>query len=123
MICGDFNAKDDEVNSICRNAQLREAAYAGKSWMARGNRFYADSAYCGLGLRYDRHLFGDGVWAEAHLVAEGKVFFGGQEFFMSDHFGVMAYIDQNDVYSASSKCASVAARARRGQLVAAKDCS
>ena len=121
LVCGDFNAKDDEVASLCRSTQLQEALYNGKSWMALGNRFYADSPYSGPGLRYDRHLFGAGLWAEAHLVGQGKVFFEGQEFFMSDHFGVMAYVDQSRLHAFSSKRPGVAAGARRAQLFDAKD--
>ena len=40
---------------------------------------------------------------------------------MSDHFGVIAYVDQSRMHSISSKGASVAVRSRRAQLVAMKD--
>lgn len=100
---------------------MQEARYAGVSWGVKDNRFYKDSAYSGAGLREDRVLFGKKVWAEAHLVGQGKRFFDGHEFYMSDHFGVMSYVDSGDVYASLAKQDSVVARTRRGQLVALRD--
>jgi len=121
LVVGDVNAKDEEVESLCRSHQLRDARYCGFSWGVKGNGFYADSAYRGPGLRCDRVLFGEGAWAESHLIAQGKVFFEGREFYLSDHFGLMAYVDFNDVYAAGGRSSQIMARARRGHLVAMKD--
>jgi endonuclease/exonuclease/phosphatase family metal-dependent hydrolase len=84
LVLGDVNAKDDEVGELCAKVGLHEARYAGYSWGARGNRFDAQLEYAGPGLRYDRVLFGGGVWAEAFLVGQEKCFFDGSEFFLSD---------------------------------------
>ena len=50
----------------------------------KGNKFYADLEYAGPGLRKDRVLFGEGLWAESYLVGQGRLFFDGQEFCLSD---------------------------------------
>ena len=121
LLVGDMNAKDDEVATVCRGMGVQEARYAGASWGVKGNCFYADSVYAGPGLRKDRVLFGKMVWAEAHLVGQGKVFFDGREFYLSDHFGVLAYVDVGDLYASRAKQDSIAARGRRGQLVSLRD--
>ena len=122
VVIGDLNVKDDgEVESLCHALDLHEARYAGFSWGVRGNAFYADSGYAGPGLRKDRVLFGSRTWAEAHLVGQGKMFFEGCEFGLSDHFGVMAYVDVDKVYASKAKQDCVTARVRRGQLVSMRD--
>ena len=99
VLVGDMNAKDEEVATVCRELGLQEARYAGYSWGVRGNGFYSDSGYAGPGLRKDRVLFGKHAWAESHLVGQGKLHFEGREFCLSDHFGVMAYVDVAEVYA------------------------
>jgi len=122
VLIGDMNVKDDvEVESLCRELQLHEARYAGFSWGVKSNAFYKDSQYSGPGLRKDRVLFGKRAWAEAHLVGQGKMFFDGCEFCLSDHFGVMAYVDVGDVYASRAKQDCVTARVRRGQLVSMRE--
>ena len=111
IVVGDMNAKDEEITSLSRKTGLQEAKYAGLSWGVKHNPFYKDTDYRGPGLRKDRVLFGEQIWAEAHLIGQAKVFFEGSEFYMSDHFGVMAYADAADAYR---KKDSVVARARRG---------
>ena len=83
IVVGDFNAKDDEVDALVGRLDLREARYAGYSWGVKGNKFYADSAYMGPGLRFDRVLFCGKAWADAHLVGQGRRFFEGCEFSLS----------------------------------------
>ena len=61
------------------------------------------------------------VAGAVQLVGEGKVFFGGKEFFMSDHFGVMAYVDQSRLHDTWPRTVGVAAGARRLQLKDMKD--
>ena len=121
LLVGDMNAKDDEIAPLCREMRLQEAAYSGASWGVKGNAFYKDSAYTGPGLRKDRVLFGRKLWAEAHVVGQGKLFFDGSEFCLSDHFGVMAYVDVADLYASRAKQDGVAARVRRGQLVSLRE--
>ena len=106
---------------MCQEVKLQEARYAGASWGVKGNKFYADMSYAGFGLQKDRVLFGSRVWAEAHLVGQGKVYFGGSEFCLSDHFGVLAYVDVGKLYASAAKRDVVTARERRGQLRKLKD--
>ena len=40
---------------------------------------------------------------------------------MSDHFGLMAYVDVHDAYSSRKRSAELVARSRRGQLVAMRE--
>jgi hypothetical protein len=122
LIVGDMNVKDDaEVKALCKELDVQEARYAGVSWGVKDNRFYKDSDYRGAGLRKDRVLFGKDVWAETHVVGQGKRFFAGHEFYMSDHFGIVAYADVGSMYASKAKQDTVVARARRGQLVGLRD--
>ena len=77
MVVGDFNADDKEIDALSKTLALREARYAGLPWNAAGNRFYVDRRR-DPGKRKDRVLFSEQVWAEAHLVGQGKVFFEGK---------------------------------------------
>ena len=79
--------------ALCGVMLLRDARYEGKSWGVRGNAFYKDQVYAGPGLKKDRLLVGRMVWAEAYLVAQGRMFFDGAQFCLSDHYGLMAYVD------------------------------
>ena len=90
FLLGDMNAAEDEVQSVCKKLDLRDARYAGYSWGLRWNRFDAENSYPGPGLRKDRVLFGAEVWAEAHLLAQGRVFVDGCGFCLSDHFGLLS---------------------------------
>jgi hypothetical protein len=121
VVLGDMNAKDDEVKELCDKVRLVEARYHGSSWGVKGNKFYADSLYTGVGLRYDRMLFAGSLTVEAHLIGEARRFFEGAEFCLSDHFGLLGYVDVHDVYGSKSRSGGMAARARRGRLAAMKD--
>ena len=57
------------------------------------------------------------VWAEAHLVGQTKVFLDGLEFYRSDHFGLLAYVDVDDVFARDLGGDEGRARARRSLLV------
>ena len=119
VVLGDMNVnREAEVAGICESIDLKNARYAGYSWGVPGNKFYADLAFAGPGLRKDRVLFGGKLCAQAHLVGQCEQFFQGEKFFLSDHFGVMAYVDSSDVYDSRAKQVVVVARVRR-QLLAA----
>ena len=75
----------------------------------------------GQGYGRTASFFGETVWAEAHIAGQGKVFFDGAEFCMSDHFGLMAYVDAGHLYASRAKQDCLAARVRRGQLVGLRD--
>ena len=61
------------------------------------------------------------MWAESHLVGNGPVYFEGSEFWLSDHCGILAYVDLCDAYGSKAKQDLIVARARRGQLVSLRD--
>jgi len=118
LLVGDMNVnKDAEAIQLCDDLQLKEERYEGFSWGVPGNRFYADMTSGGRGLRKDRVLFGEMVWAKAHLVGQCEHFFDGSKFHLSDHFGVMAYVDVSPVYASITRKQDVlAARARRAEI-------
>ena len=122
LVLGDMNAKDDgEVKSMCCSLKMNEARYHGFSWGVKGNKFYDDLGYGGPGIKKDRAFFGKRLWAEAHLVGQGKRYFDGCEFCLSDHFGLVVHVDVDDAYASGAKQDCVRARARRGQLVAVRE--
>ena len=121
LVVGDLNSKDDQVLEMCKKNDCREARYAGASWGARGNRYYAELKYIGGGFRYDRVLFRGAVWAEAHLVGQSKVFLDGLEFYRSDHFGLLACVDVCEAYASVFGGDDDLARSRRGVLVQLKE--
>jgi len=123
MIVGDMNMKDDEVTDLCKSLRLRDARYVGVSFGAQGNRFDHRLPKGGIGQRYDRVLFGERVWAESHLVGNGPVCSDGSEFHLSDHCGVLAYVDVCEAYASKAKQDLVAAGLRRAQLVSLRDVS
>ena len=117
VLLGDMNVnKEAEVVALCEDMALKDARYAGFSWGRKGNRFFADMSYAGPGLRKDRVLFGKKVWAQAHLVGQCEQFFEGEQFYLSDHFGVMAYVDVRDVYASRAKRDLAAAQVLRGRM-------
>ena len=121
VVAGDMNAKDDEIRDACKELQLQDARYVGATFGAQGNRFDHGLQKVGCGARYDRVLFGKKVWAESHVVGNGPVHFEGSEFWLSDHCGLLAYVDFCDAYGSKAKQDVVVARARRGQLVSMRE--
>ena len=120
MLVGDFNADDAEVDALTKSFRLREARYSGVSWAAPGNRFNVNLRK-GVGRRLDRVLFAGHVWAESHLVGQGKIFFEGQELNFSDHYGLLCYVDVCAAYGSRAKQDIVAARVRRASLVSIRE--
>ena len=104
------------MSGLCDMFNLKDALYAGYSWGVPSKKFYADVAYSGPGLRKDRVLFGEKVWAKAHLVGQREQYFDGERFYLSDHFGVMGYVDVSDLYASRAKQDIVAAMCRRQQI-------
>ena len=61
-------------------------------------------------------LFGKRAWVQAHRVGLCEEFVDGHKFYLSDHFGLMAYVDVDDCYVSRTTQCKAAAKARRGQL-------
>ena len=121
LVVGDCNVRSDELDSLCEVGQLRPAMYAGATWGVSWNKFDKDQSHRGLGLRFDQALFGRCMWAEAHVVAKGRVSFEGQEFCMSDHFGLMVYVDVGNVFASRLKADQRSAMARRKAVAQLKE--
>ena len=122
ILIGDMNMnKEDEASSVCEDLRLKDARYNGFSWGVQGNKFYVDSKYTGSGMRKDRVLFGQRVWVAAHLVGQCEQYFDGERFYLSDHFGLMAYVDVDDAYGSRAKLDVDRAKARRRELVGAME--
>jgi hypothetical protein len=121
VVLGDMNAQNDEVRGLCDKLGLREAGYQGCSWGKSTNKFYSDCSYNGPGLQYDRVLFAGAMWVEAQLIGEARRFFDGAEFCLSDHFGLLCYVDVHNAYSLRSRAGDMEARARRLRLASMKD--
>lgn len=118
ILVGDMNMnKEDEASAVCEDLRLKDARYAGFSWGVPGNKFYANSLYTGPGMRKDRVLFGKRLWAAAHVVGQCEQYFDGEKFHLSDHFGLMAYVDVDDAYASRATLDVAVAKARRRQLV------
>ena len=121
MVVGDFNPfTDEEIEILCKTLNLKDARYAGVSWNAPGNRFY-DGHRKNPGKRLDRVLFSRRVWAETHLVGQGKIFFEGEEFSFSDHGGLFAYVDVCAAYASRAKGDLAAMGRRRADLVGLRE--
>ena len=121
VVLGDMNAQNEEVRGLCGKLRLREAGYQGCSWGKSTNKFYSDCSYNGPGLQYDRVLFAGSLWVEAHVIGEARRFFDGAEFCLSDHFGLLCYVDVHNAYGLRSRAGEMETRARRLRLVSLKD--
>ena len=117
VLVGDMNVNQNaELNALCEDLGVKDGFYTGCTWGTSENRFFADVAYKGPGLRKDRVLFGKRTWAHVHRVGLCAEYFDGQKFYLSDHFGLMAYVDCDDCYGSRTHQNIAAAKVRRGQL-------
>ena len=119
VVVGDFNASDEEVADLCKTCGVSESVYKGFSWGVRWNKFFSHSKYRGVGTKYDRVLFAQECFAAAHLIAQGRIGVGGEEFCMSDHFGLLVFADMGRVFSSRAKADQGAARTRRRAIAEA----
>ena len=63
------------------------------------NRFFEDlKEFRGIGQRFDRVFFSGAVTAYACLVGQCRFFCDGAEFFLSDHFAVLGFLDVHRAY-------------------------
>ncbi|CAK0828905.1 unnamed protein product, partial [Prorocentrum cordatum] len=116
LVVGDWNVRDEEVAALCEAEGMCDATCAGKTWGVRWNRFFADQQCSGPGFRFDRAMFGEKLFARAHVMARGPVVFEGVQFCASDHFGLMVYVDVADVFALRGRGREEAARVRRGEV-------
>ena len=103
LVVGDCNVRPDEVDALLSVGDLRAAWYEGATWGVSGNRFDKDVPAKGPGKKYDQALCGRAVWAEALVIAQGRQFFEGAEFHLSDHFGLMVYAAVGEEFASRRK--------------------
>ena len=88
--------------------------------------FFANQADLRQGQQFDRVLFGGSVVAYSCLVGQHRVFKDGCEFFLSDHFPLLGFVDVHASYRAGVDESGVAriramALARYRDLVSARE--
>ena len=109
VLFGDLNVPDAELAALGAPATgrrgpgrfetgrfdgLQEAVYSGSSWHPQVNRYSDEEGYATRArARFDRVLFCGDAFGCAYLVGKRKQFAGGNGFFLSDHFGVLALFD------------------------------
>ena len=107
LIMGDTNMREVEVEEMleCSQGRFGEASYAGQSWDMRRNQYFEE--YKGMGrkapaLSFDRVFFGGQAMASACLVGQGRCFREGESFCLSDHFGVLGFVDAHAVHEVAA---------------------
>ena len=94
VLAGDFNIREAEAEQCCKDFSLADASYHDFSWNPRANAYYAaepgERRKC---HRFDRVMFRVAVSACAFLVGQCKQFSDGGSFYLSDHFGVLTFVD------------------------------
>ena len=92
VVMGDMNMIEKDATERVRHHRLGEAVYDGLSWNPRVSRYLAWDAEGEpeRGQQYDRVWFRGGIFAYAYLVGNSRFFQDGQDFVLSDHFGVLA---------------------------------
>ena len=94
VVLGDFNVyHGDEDPGLWKDLGLKDAEYAGDSWNPRVNKFFPNQADLRKGQQFDRVLFRGAVAAYSCLVGQHRVFKDGCEFFLSDHFPLLGFLD------------------------------
>jgi len=122
VVLGDTNAEEDEVQAWCAELDLVDADYRGMSWCPRASQYYGpDHPYQGPGFKYDRVLFGGGVWAAAFLVGHQWVVSDAARFRLSDHFGVLSLLDVHGCYRRGCLGDVGFAETRRGMLASLRN--
>ena len=101
---GDLNVRMDEGRELCEKLVFRDMPYSGRSWSPMQNRFYKNLGdYHGPGYSFDRIWCQGSVRAEGHLVGACREFCDGRSFFLSDHFGVLGFLDVHDLHASIGK--------------------
>ena len=82
---------------------LEEVLYTGFSLDPKANRYLPEDQDAPRpGQRFDRVFFSGALFGSSYLVGQCRQFKDGAEFCLSDHFGVLALLDVNDVYKGTS---------------------
>ena len=100
VVLGDLNVREDEVKQLCTGSGLKDAVYQGKSWDPRRSRHDEKWQEQGQGQCYDRILFSGEVCVQAFLVGYVRWYCDGQPFGLSDHYGVLGFLDVDASYTA-----------------------
>ena len=108
---------------MCEALGLTDAVYPGLSWNLWVNRFFEDlKEFRGIGQRFDRVFFSGAVSVYACLVGQYRFFCDGAEFFLSDHFGLLGFLDVHKAYGVCLGASGTAVvRDRRAALARVRD--
>ena len=68
------------------------------------------------GDRFDQIWFKGKAWADGHMIGTFRCFCDGASFYLSDHFGLLGFIDIHSDYRGTGAKAVSAARQRRLEL-------
>ena len=123
FVVGDMNVRPDEEEDLRGIGSFREAHYEGRSFFPGQTRYdNAEVSTSGskIGYAFDRAFYAGGLCAEAFLVGKSRIFMEGVKFSLSDHYGVLGYLDIHASHSVGSQDGA-ARRERRGALVAIRD--
>ena len=104
LVLGDLNVYDgSEGPQLWQKRGLKDAEYAGDSWNPRANKFYENQADLRKGEKFDRVLFRGAVVAYSCLVGQHRVFKDGCEFFLSDHFPLLGFVDVHESHRGDTR--------------------
>ena len=116
LVVGDCNVRGDELEALLSVGDLRAAWYEGSTWGVPGNKFDKDALPRGRGQKYDQALGGPAIWAEALVIAQGRQFFDGEDFYLSDHFGLMVFAAVGGEFASRRHGDQRLAKARRAAV-------
>ena len=117
VLLGDLNVRPLEVKSLCDEHDLRAMPYSGCTWDPRVNKFYENlQDYRRNGEVFDQVLSSGCVWVEGHRVGNCYEYRAGKKFHLSDHFGLLGFVDVHAAYGTAGGGQSHVAENRRAAL-------
>jgi endonuclease/exonuclease/phosphatase family metal-dependent hydrolase len=100
VVLGDFNIRLEEEDALLECVAGRNASYNGFSWDPRVARYEQEvGARKGVGFAFDRIFFRGACWVECFLVGRGRHYSQGHGFHISDHFGLLGFVDVSGFFA------------------------
>ena len=117
LLMGDLNVREDEMEGMLEVGPFKEAAYMGRSWDPARNKFHAGND--ASGQAFDRIVYRGNIYVQSFLVNGARQFYDGKGFCMSDHYGVLGFMDVHACHGAEGAAAE--AGRRRWMLTHVRD--
>ena len=117
MLMGDLNVREDEMEGMLQVGPFKEAVYMGRSWDPARNKFHAGND--ASGQAFDRIVYRGNIHVQSFLVNGARQFYDGKGFCMSDHYGVLGFMDVHACHGAEGAAAE--AGRRRWMLTHVRD--